>query len=220
MHNYSNFFKILIVCISLNGCTECRKDSFYPKIKYYFLQSVNLSPNQKTYNRLDTIKIEIVVSNKILFDTLSKTGVQTDSISLPLSFPIYNLNNIQPGARDGYFDVVDSNGQRLVVDTVYSYVNHGINFSTSVNCTNNADYRFKIGIVLKDTGTYVMSLSGGSVNACMFTNNPPGYFSYIDYFFNLTDFNEDIFNSVPQYLRREGGFDAGTKRQFAFRVID
>ena len=217
---YSNFVKILFVCICLNGCTECRKNWFYPEIKYYFLQSVSLKPNQKTYKRLDTIKIEITVPNKLLFDTLSKSQVQTDSISLPIGLLVANLNNGQPPAQDGYFDFVDSSGQRLIVDTLYSYINHGVNFSTSINCSQSADYLFKVGIILKDTGVYIMSLSGGSVNPCLFTNNSRKFHSYIDYFFNLSDLNQDVFNSVPQNLRRELSLDIGTKRQFAFRVVD
>lgn len=220
MTTYSNCIKIFFVCIFLNGCTECKNNWVYPKMGHYFLQSVSLTPNQKTYKKLDTIKIEIVVSNKLLFDTISKTEVKIDSIYLPLSFPIYNLNNSQPFAADGYFDFVDSNGQRLLVDTLYSYINHGINFSTSINCTQNEDYLFKIGIVVKDTGVYIMGLSGGSAYPCLYTNNPQTFYSYIDYYFNLSDFNEDIFNSVPQNLRREGSFDVGSKRQFAFRVIE
>jgi hypothetical protein len=74
--------------------------------------------------------------------------------------------------------------------------------------------------VLKDTGVYLMSLSGGSVHPCVFTNNPQEFYSYIYYFFNLSDLNLDVFNSVPQNLRREGGLDITSKHQFAFRVIE
>src|ERR1700759_3778772 len=145
MTTYSNYVKIFFVCIFLNGCTECR-NWVYPEIKYYFLQSVSLSPYQKSYRRLDTIKIEIDIPNKLLFDTLSKSQVQTDSISLPIHLLVTGLNIGQPPAQDGYFDFVDSIGQRLIVDTLYSYINHGVNFSSSINCSQNADYLFKVGM--------------------------------------------------------------------------
>ena len=216
----SSYLKIFIVCIFLNGCTECKTNWVYPKIKYYFKQSVILSPNQKTYKRFDTIQFEILVPGKMLFDTISKTNVQTDSISLPFTIQVNNLNVGQPAAKDGYFDFVDSNGQKLLVDTMYSYINHGLTFNTGTDCANSATYLLKIGMVLKDTGVYIMSFGGGSVNPCLFTNNPVDSFSYIDYFLNLTEFNEDVFNSIPKNLRREGGYDFGTKKLFTFRVTE
>ncbi len=212
--------KIFFVCIFLSGCTECKTNGFYPNIKYFFLQNVSLSPNQKTYKKFDTIKFEIFVQGKRLFDTISKTEVGTDSISLPLSIYVYNLNTGQPAAKDGYFNFVDSNGQKLLVDTMNSYISHGFTFSTTTVCTNSPDYTLKIGMVVKDTGVYTLNVGGASVNPCLFTNSPPSSYSYIDYYLNLTEFNEDVFNSVPQNLRREGGYDFGTKKLFVFRVTE
>ncbi len=157
---------------------------------------------------------------KMLFDTISKTNVQTDSVSLPFSIYVNNLNTAQPAAKDGYFDFVDSNGQKLLFDTMSSYIIRGITYHTATDCSNNADYLIKIGMVLKDTGVYTMSVGGASVNPCFFTNNPVDSISYIEYLFNLTEFNEDVFNSVPQNLRREGGYDFGTKKLFTFRVTE
>src|SRR5450755_589263 len=102
MTNFSSCFKIFMVCIFLTSCTECTKNWVHPDIKYYFLQGVNINPVQKIYKRLDTIRIEITVPGKYLFDTLSKTRIQTDSISLPVSLIISNINNGQPGTTDGY----------------------------------------------------------------------------------------------------------------------
>jgi hypothetical protein len=220
MQNHLNFIKVFVACITLTGCTECKSNWVYPKIKYSFLQSVSLNPNQKSYKKLDTIKIEILIPNKILFDTLSKMAVKTDSISLPLRLPVFNLNTAQPPPLNGYFDLVDSDGQRQVIDTFYSYINNGINFSTTVDCSLNADYLLKFGIVLKDTGVYMMSVSGGHVLPCTFTNSPQYYYSQVDYFFNLSDFNEDIYNSIPQSTRKEGRVDFGTKQQFVFHVSE
>ncbi len=130
------------------------------------------------------------------------------------------MNNGQPFPTDGYFDFVDSNGQRLLIDTMYIYISHGINYSTTINCSQYADYLMKIRILLKDTGVYIMGLGGGSVSACVFSNRPQNFFSYIDYNFNLTDFNADIYTSVPPNLRREGGVDFSNKQFFVFDVTE
>ena len=76
----SFIFFVGAVCILFSALRfTCGRDFEKPKPAFVFAEKLTLTPYQKKYAVNDTIWIALKTNNKLLFDTLTKTSISTDT---------------------------------------------------------------------------------------------------------------------------------------------
>lgn len=207
-----------LTLISIAFCclgTECHKYNNYV-FSYHFVDKVDLFPAQKYYQIGDTIWVSFVKPSKLLFDQTTKANILVDTASVTVQFGIFTTSFYAPNYPvAGLIDYVTiSDGQ------VNKYPNYDQGLFVTFGCNTGNTYDFKIGIVLKQKGIFMIDFNAlpRPVAACSnrTQNFPPAdiYFTY-----NLEDCNKDLYNALPQSIKDAfSGTDIDNKQGFLFYV--
>jgi len=209
----------LILCIILSVIlmsTECRKDLII-EYKYKFLEKVDLYPVQKSYHVGDTLWLQYSNPNHQFYDQVTNQKIFSDTIALIFASAFNSRYEAPVNPIDSLFSLKIENA--LAIGNVYDY-GQGVLIAT----TCPASYNFRIGIVPKHTGIYSidMPVIPETLGSC--TNNMVSSpFSTIEYRFNLTDCNKDVYLSIPPASRGESikGYTEkaiDNKQVFVFKV--
>lgn len=218
-----NSFFIQISCLLLAQMfmgTTCHKD--VEDYKYKFVEKINLFPANKSYKIGDTIWIQYSNPDKKLFEQSSSKYITADTVSVTFQTSFNALYDYPINPSGGFCDYVTANGINVSV-FVGEYSTRLVQ---TIGCNSTNSYDFKIGVVLKQAGIYSLNLNGVplSVSACSnrISNFP---FSSIDYQYNLTDCNKDVYLSIPPDARSEPTKSKGIeenlidkKKVFVFKV--
>ena len=203
---------LLIILMTILMGVQCREDYIEPP-KQRFLETVDLTPAQKVYSVNDTIWLKYFTSSKTFLDTISGQRLPTNTIKFGFGAslsPKYNTPINPPG---GFCNFILPN------NTTSQYVTSQSGTSTyfSVDCDNASAYNIQLGVVLKYKGIYVLNLPGGiSLEPCTSQTNPyPS--ARVQFTYNLSDCNKDIYLSIPDSARKE--FPVGiTATQIDYKV--
>jgi len=190
----------LILCIILSVIvmsTECRKDLII-EYKYKFLEKVDLYPFQKSYRVGDTLWLQYSNPNHQFYDQVTNQKIFSDTISLVFASAFNSRYEAPVNPVDSFFSLKIENAS-----TMDNHVeNYGQGLLIATTCP--ASYNFRIGIVPKHTGIYSIDMGNIPETLGSCTNNMVSSpFSTIEYRFNLTDCNKDVYLSIPAASRGE-----------------
>jgi len=188
---------ILFVALLCMG-TQCHKEEI--EYKYNFIEKIDLSPTQKGYKIGDTIWIRYSNPDKRLFDNKSGNYIAADTVSVGFQVSFNSRYNAPVSPSGGFCDYVTANG----VNVGRYLGDYGTGLSTTFGCNSNGGLLLTVGIVPKQKGIYSLDLLSApeSVTAC--ANRSSGFpISTIEYRFNVTDGNKDVYLSIPPISRGE-----------------
>jgi hypothetical protein len=192
------YLPITILCVALL-CMGFQCDSDEPEIQFNFREKINLFPAQKSYRVGDTIWLSYTNPNKQLFDNRTSSLIAADTLSVQFQVMFNCRYNTPVNPADGFCDFVTANG----LNAGRYLSNSGTGFFDTFGCNSSNHYEFTIGIVPKQKGIYSLDLSDPrSVLPC---SGRISVFprSNIEYRFNLSDGNKDIYLTIPSNARGE-----------------
>ena len=178
---------------------QCEKE--YPiEYKYNFVEKINLFPTSKSYKVGDTIWLQYLNPNKILFDDRTSNHIAADTVSVDFQVAFSSRYNTPVNPSGGFCDYVSTNG----VNVGRFLGEYGTVFLFKFGCNSNNSYNFTLGVVPKQKGIYSLDLLGVPRNVSGCTNRIIGFpLSTIEYRFNVADGNKDIYLSIPPQSRGE-----------------
>lgn len=197
-----SMFCVSLLCIGF----QCTEDPI--EYKYNFVEKINLFPTAKSYKVGDTIWLEYVNINKLLFDNRTSKYIAADTVSIEFQISFNSRYNAPVNPAGGFCDYVTTNGLN-----VGRYLgDFGTGFLFTFGCNNTNNYNFTLGVIPKHKGIYSLDLLGIPRNVGACSNRGSGFpLSTIEYRFNVVDGNKDIFLSIPPNSRGEttGGYTEG-----------
>ncbi|MEJ7821733.1 MAG: hypothetical protein WKF85_05385 [Chitinophagaceae bacterium] len=168
--------------------------------KYNFVEKINLFPTSKSYKVGDTIWLQYLNPNKLLFDNRTSNHIAADTVSLDFQISFNSRYNAPVNPSGGFCDYVSSNGVN-----VGRYLGDlGTGFLFTFGCNSNNNYNFIVGVVPKHRGIYSLDLLGTPRNVSACSNRSSGFpLSTIEYRFNVADGNKDVYLTIPPHSRGE-----------------
>jgi hypothetical protein len=212
--------QLLVISLSITLFSfQCNKESVSLIPKYQFVSKIDLFPYKKIYNIGDTIWLSFQTSSKTLFDRTTSSMISTDSTFLNLILQYSNrYSNFL--AKDTMCYTITSQGlnQNLNMNNQDIFNNY-LKYQT--NC-NELFYQFKVGFIPVKKGIYSINDPSAILSVCPNRRNEFPY-STLNFTFNLTDCNKDIYLSIPPVSRGESvqGHTEGKidrKEVFCFKV--
>lgn len=195
---------ILLLSSLLFMAFQCDMEGPVIEYQYNFVENIDLYPANKNYKVGDTIWIEYNNSDKKLFDAKSKQQIAIDSVFLgfTLGFDATYYAPVNP--TGGFYDYVVKNADNVGLVSNPSSSILGFTFG----CNGGNSQQFKIGLKLKHKGIYILRIHDNGVGPQNIVAGCPNRAtvlpqSYIDYKFNITDENKDIYLSIPPHSRGE-----------------
>jgi hypothetical protein len=211
---------VLLIILPLFMDFRCSKEPYEIDYQYNFVEKVDLFPAQKTYHIGDTVWVQYVNTDNKFLDSRTSQRILADSLSIHFEVSLDAMYNTTVNPPAGFCDFVSSAG----VNIGRSLGHFGTGSFLEFGCNTSNSYSFKIGIVFKEKGIFILNLSreldvyrcNGSVK-----NFPD---SNLEYTFNLGDGNKDVYFSIPFASR--GGKKASNavesmidgRKAFALRV--
>jgi hypothetical protein len=201
-------------------CQPCTKEVQLPAgSKHNFIQPVNVYPYNKYYKVGDTIWLEVKTGDKTLYDTIQQKRILADSLALIFSVQVSQRYLSPPSTNILFCHFTDTFNLHAVFNN--NGYNQGLNFY--FGCNTDTVFSFKFGIILIHAGIFSFDLSSNNISPC-FPDFPNSLrFSTINYIFNLSDCNKDIYLSIPVASRGESspGYTTSLidqKQVFVFQV--
>lgn len=186
--------------------TQCDKFDDI-ETKYNFIEKVDLFPTQKVYKTGDTIWLKYSNSDGKLFDGKTRQEIIADTLALLFQISLNARYNTPISPSGGFCDFITPSG--INVGRVLSDRGDGLRYNFGCN-TNDPD-AFIIGVVPIQKGIYSLDLGSAYISSCpnRISGFPP---STIEYRFNVTDGNKDVYLSIPSASRGESPKGATEKR--------
>jgi len=193
---------LLIIPLFMN--LLCTKPPFRIRYKYNFAEKIDLFPAQKVYHIGDTVWVQYVNTDNKFLDTKTNERIQGDSLSIGFRLTLNALYNTAVNPPGSFCDFVPPAGVIAGRWPGQFYTTTSID----VGCETSNSYNFKLGIVLKQKGIFSVEMFRDLfVHECGYRSKEFPE-SNIEFAFNLTDGNKDIFLGIP--LASRGG-DSGSK---------
>lgn len=183
-----------IICMG----TQCNKENGV-EYKYHFVEKLDLSPSQKSYNIGDTIWLTYTNPTKRLFDNLTNTYIFVDTESIIFQIAFNSRYNTPVNPVGGFCDYITANG----INAGRSLYDYGTTIYAIYGCNTN-NYDIRIGVVPKQKGIYSLDLPDipSPLNDC--PNRISRFpLSTLEYRLNVADCNKDIYLSIPAASRGE-----------------
>lgn len=184
----------LLLASQILSCQKCEKDYIEIPPKYEFVEKLTLAPYKKTYLLNDTIWVQFQPANKSLFDKLSNSQVFLDT-SVLVSFFKYRKVFPMPTQSDTFCNYFADSRLNPSFNTLSS---SNLENTISIITTCNNPFDFKIGIIPKKTGIYLLE-PGFAVRDC--PNRLPNYYHKAKFIFDLADCNKDVWLTIPAETR-------------------
>ncbi len=178
--------------------TQCDKEDI--EYKYNFIEKINLFPIQKSYKVRDTIWLQYINPGKRLFDNRTSQNIAADTLSVQFRISFNSRYNTLVNPPGGFCDYITSNG----INVGRNLGDYGTGFSLQFGCNASNSYDFTIGVVPRQKGIYSLDLLGVSENVSGCSNRISRFpSSTIEYRFNVTYGNKDVYLAIPPYARGE-----------------
>jgi hypothetical protein len=198
MRKRLNQLLILLIILPLFMRLRC-KGPHPIDYEYEFVEKVDLFPAQKTYHPGDTVWLQYVNTDRKFLDRQTNQRIQGDSLSVLFHVILNPLYNTVADRAADFCDFIiptGANAGKLLSQS-------GTDMVREFGCDPPNNYDFKIGVVFKEKGLFILELFGESnVIRC---NNRVSPFpeTSMQFIFNLEDGNKDLFFSVP--IKARGG---------------
>ncbi len=197
----SKFIKIvffLIASLTIMSL-RCNKEIYFKEAipVHDFVQKISLAPYAKVYHVGDTIRLEVNTISKTLYDNKSGLQVLADSFLYNAGF---NVTEIFPLSSH------PENYCNIVIAPRYNpnLNNYATGFSAhfSYGCdTSNSGFKFSTAIVLKAQGYFGIQLVPKfTLLKCLYLSDTSKQVSQVNYSFDLTDCNKDVFDEANSHL--------------------
>ena len=205
---------IFIFLATFLMATQCNKYDDFEEPKHYFLEKIELSPEQKTYSINDTLWLEFKTTSKSLFDSITNQRLPSNTIKFLFGVSVLGKYDYPTNSSLAFCEFIAPTGTILNTRTF----SDATVTSFEVGCDNAPNYAVRLGIVPKAKGYYVLDMSTATqTEPCSGQTNPyPS--SYLRFTFDVTDTNKDIYLEIPESLRKEYPAEL-TLRQIESKVV-
>jgi len=186
---------LVLISISVMQIHAKCKSKLHSPYQYHFLQKVDLAPYQKIYHVGDTIRFGFTDTGKKLFDPMSSSFVNADSLGFVMEASLARLEKSGTATRihpDHFFTSSDgSNFVATATDQEFGVTNF---YKRVGACSTGSDLRYSAGIIPRYAGVYELSFVPlyGVYNC--YTGANIG--TDINFVFNLDDCNGDLIAGI------------------------
>ena len=157
---------LLLISIPLLQGLQCDKDvagNHDDRPQYLFKEKVAVQPYRLNYTIGDTIWLQVQIDGKRLFDENTFSRIKYDSVAFTSIAQVDLLYN-DPFIGDGPF------AQFAFPTGIAAHTNNSL-YQTSAfvtfGCSNENDYRLRLGIILLKQGVFGISFFNSSVTDCL-----------------------------------------------------
>jgi hypothetical protein len=206
MRGKQQFYTLFLLACLFFMAFQCDSNDPEPDEKYKFLEKVDLSPAQKSYNPGDTIWITFDNPDKKLFDVLSAKEVPADSVNLSFSLAFESVSYAPANSQGLFYEVINPG----FLDIQQRSTAYGSDLRFSFGNCHNFNPQFRLGLKLKQKGTFLLQLLDaqyyGSANSVSFCKARPSFIlASIEYKFSVTDGNKEVYLSGPPRVESPSG---------------
>jgi hypothetical protein len=195
----------LFILLILTSCLDM--NSSFPDVKptKYFSQNINVENSQKKYYLGDTLWFNAMIPDSLINLNTGETEV-LENASFIFSGELYLLKPVYDSLSfiDNNFDIVITDGTFELANVIeYTYTT----FMFSIRFGKPAyDNKIRFGVVPKYLGAFSFEATShvyyGEERSDYDDFSQDHEVGYISLNFNLTDVNEDVYNSLPALYRQ------------------